>query len=63
MIIHRSACKLFKAFLHPFHFVHTEFKFSGVLKQEEAFLFLFIYFFDHVMWSVCKAGRLSLVSG
>ena len=47
MIIRRSACELFKAFLHPFHFIHTEFKFSGVLKQEEAFhfFFLFIYFF------------------
>lgn len=62
MIISRRACELFKAFLHPFHFVHLEFKFSDVLKQEEAFLFffLFIYFFNHVIWSVYKASRLSL---
>lgn len=43
MIILRSACKLFKAFLHSFHFVHTEFKFSDVLKQEEAFL-IYLFF-------------------
>lgn len=62
MIVRRSACELFKDFLHPFHFVHVEFKFSGVLEQEEAFLFffLFIYLLNHVIWSVYKASRLSL---
>lgn len=59
MIIGRNACELFKAFLHPFHFVHPEFKFSDVLKQEEAFLFffLFIYFFNHVIWNKNIQGQ------
>lgn len=47
MIICPSACKLFKAFMHPFYFVHTEFKFYDALTQEEAFLFfpLLVFFF------------------
>lgn len=40
---------LFKAFLHPFHFVHTEFKFSDVLekkcKRKHFFSFLNFFFF------------------
>lgn len=56
---------LFKAFLHPFHFVHTEFKFSDVLekkcKRKHFFSFLnFFFFLNHVIWSVYKAGWLSL---
>lgn len=41
----QSTGKLRKAFLHPFHFVHTGFKFSEVLKQEEAFLFFPVLIF------------------